>query len=594
MSKLVCHNGKFQKSAIRGLQIHNQRESNNLANKDIDRSRTHLNYDLVNDSPVNYTERWNEIMSEGFEYRDKKSITDKSVCVIDGLISSDKEFFDKSTPEQTREFFQTALDQYKEQFGEQNIISAAVHMDEKTPHMHIIYVPLTKDKRLCAKEVNDNKNLRQLQDQIPKKLQAKGISIERGIEGSNAKHKETNEYKREELKAQDRELQVKESEINRRMADGMRIDAKEKEVREIKDNTKDNKNWRGKPTGEVILKKDDFERLTASATAGAAALVEYRNLEKEIDVLKQDKRQLQSQNEVLTYEKSQLEQENTQLKTRLQVAERFMRDPQVAQRVQDIQNPHLAAYRDFKKEMGISIGAVRYGGEDKFDELAYRMTKAGFDRDQVREALRQDLNRDDSLQAMSNAGNRIEQERAAEQARAAAEQARVAQEQARQAEKARIAKRRETIAKNPNYSRFIEYSKQGYNPASAAYLMMKKDRIDSFRVKETVKFMTSEKYADKVMKLAKEYNPTQGQEKGVSRPSSGGVGGGGGASHQDTKNLLNSIDRYLSDSKVASLTMPMVNGDKDIDWDALTPDQVQDKVRELAREREDRGMEFGR
>ena len=53
MSYLVCHVQKFKSSDIKGMQIHNQRESENSKNKDIDRSKTELNYDLHNNQPLN-------------------------------------------------------------------------------------------------------------------------------------------------------------------------------------------------------------------------------------------------------------------------------------------------------------------------------------------------------------------------------------------------------------------------------------------------------------------------------------------------------------------------------------------------------------
>ena len=45
----------------------------------------------------------------------------------------------------------------KKEVGEQNIISAIVHMDEKTPHMHLCFTPITEDNRLSAKEIIGNK-----------------------------------------------------------------------------------------------------------------------------------------------------------------------------------------------------------------------------------------------------------------------------------------------------------------------------------------------------------------------------------------------------------------------------------------------------
>ncbi|EQC3668053.1 MobV family relaxase, partial [Campylobacter jejuni] len=84
------------------------------------------------------------------------------------------------TPEQEREFFKTAYDFYCEKYGKENVISAMVHKDETTPHLHLLIVPLTKDGRLCAKELFDRETIRSFHDTIPKLLQQRGFDIERG------------------------------------------------------------------------------------------------------------------------------------------------------------------------------------------------------------------------------------------------------------------------------------------------------------------------------------------------------------------------------------------------------------------------------
>lgn len=68
-----------------------------------------------------------------------------------------EEYFVPNDMEECREFFQHAYDFFKEKHGEQNIISANVHMDENVPHMHFAFVPIVRDKKdkhlkVCAKE----------------------------------------------------------------------------------------------------------------------------------------------------------------------------------------------------------------------------------------------------------------------------------------------------------------------------------------------------------------------------------------------------------------------------------------------------------
>ena len=76
---------------------------------------------------------------------------------VDTLITASPEFFKKKSPKEIQEFFQRAADFLIGRVGKENIVSAVVHMDEKTPHLHLTFVPLTKDNRLCAKEIIGNR-----------------------------------------------------------------------------------------------------------------------------------------------------------------------------------------------------------------------------------------------------------------------------------------------------------------------------------------------------------------------------------------------------------------------------------------------------
>lgn len=91
-----------------------------------------------------------------------------------------------------------AKDTYKfacEKWGKENIVRASVHMDEKTPHMHLHFVPLLKDGRLSAKETVSRKNLKALQNDYADLMQ--GYGLKRGIEGSSQRHVTTKQYYQE-------------------------------------------------------------------------------------------------------------------------------------------------------------------------------------------------------------------------------------------------------------------------------------------------------------------------------------------------------------------------------------------------------------
>jgi hypothetical protein len=82
------------------------------------------------------------------------------------------------------------------EFGGKNVVRFAVHMDERTPHIHATVVPLTKDGRLSAKEVvGDKAQLKSFQDRYAGQMAQFGL--ERGLEGRKTPHKTTAEYYRE-------------------------------------------------------------------------------------------------------------------------------------------------------------------------------------------------------------------------------------------------------------------------------------------------------------------------------------------------------------------------------------------------------------
>ena len=117
------------------------------------------------------------------------------------IVTSDKAFFDGLTPEETRRFFEESKAFLTEFVGAKNVISAMVHMDEKTPHMHFLHVPVTPDGKLNANKIYTRQSLRKLQSELPAHLQSRGFVIERGVEqtpGSAKKHLDTREFKQQQ------------------------------------------------------------------------------------------------------------------------------------------------------------------------------------------------------------------------------------------------------------------------------------------------------------------------------------------------------------------------------------------------------------
>ena len=167
---------KYKGPEISGIEAHNERTKEKYAsNPDIDPTRTHLNFHLIKPERKYRAESEKQIAEAGCRTRSD------SVCVVEALITATPEFFKGKKRAEIKEFFNEALEFIKQNQAPETIISAVVHLDEKSPHMHLCFVPLTEDKRLCAKEILGNKKkLTQWQDKYWEHMVKKYPDLERG------------------------------------------------------------------------------------------------------------------------------------------------------------------------------------------------------------------------------------------------------------------------------------------------------------------------------------------------------------------------------------------------------------------------------
>ena len=171
---------KYKGPEIGHIESHNERTKEKYAsNPDIDTSRSHLNFHLVMPERKYRGEAEKQIAEAGCRTRSD------SVRVVEVLVTASPEFFKGKKKAEIKAYFQEALDFIQQHQNPRTIISAVVHMDEKTPHMHLCFVPLTKDKRLSAKEIVGNKKkLTWWQDEFWKHMVGKYPDLERGESAS--------------------------------------------------------------------------------------------------------------------------------------------------------------------------------------------------------------------------------------------------------------------------------------------------------------------------------------------------------------------------------------------------------------------------
>lgn len=112
------------------------------------------------------------------------------MMMVETLITASPEFMNQLPPEEQKAYFQTALDFISERVGKQNILSAVVHMDERTPHMHLCFVPITPDNKLSAKAILGNqKSLSEWQTAYHERMSSRWNELERGQSSMETKRK---------------------------------------------------------------------------------------------------------------------------------------------------------------------------------------------------------------------------------------------------------------------------------------------------------------------------------------------------------------------------------------------------------------------
>ena len=209
MAYAILRFAKRKGGAAKAIAAHNERTKEAYAsNPDIDKSRTVQNEHLI-------ATRW----SYGQEIRHRIGMAGcrvrrDSVKFVETLITTSPEFA-KAHESEMPEYFERALGFLKERVGEENIFSAVVHMDEKTPHMHLCFVPLTKDKRLSAKEILGNKKaMIRWQDDFYACMSERWPELERGTPAVETKRRHLTPQWYKRVTAMDTKLEKLETALN--------------------------------------------------------------------------------------------------------------------------------------------------------------------------------------------------------------------------------------------------------------------------------------------------------------------------------------------------------------------------------------------
>lgn len=291
MSYAIIRNQNYKKDNLAGIYKHNERKNTNYSNENIDKNRSKNNY-AIKRCNTTYQKRFNEIKDQ-YNFKGRIISTTNLMCEV--IITSDKDFFDEIGEFETKRYFETA---YKfiasyQGLGEEYIVSANVHMDEKTPHMHLVYIPVMKNvnkktgeqenKIACSQYWKGKDSYTRLQNNYYSYMVRAGFNLERGMTKDNEhipieKFKKITNY--EMLKYDD-------------ISDGL-----EKEV----------------DMNNIELVKEDYRRVIRRYNKLAKQYIRIKTITDEI-MKKAEK--VQKENKEIQEENQKLESENRSLKNEL-------------------------------------------------------------------------------------------------------------------------------------------------------------------------------------------------------------------------------------------------------------------------------------
>ena len=177
------------------------------SNENIDPARTHLNYNLAPEHDGGQIAFMQKRLSE---VKLQKRADVNVLCDWVVTLPVDEKF-KRFNPEiqriETIKFFRASYDFLERRYGRENVVSAYVHMDEKTPHLHFAFIPVTEDKKkggfkVSAKEVLSRSDLRTFHTDLQKALRERGVILDVLNGATKDGNKTVAELKKESIRAE--------------------------------------------------------------------------------------------------------------------------------------------------------------------------------------------------------------------------------------------------------------------------------------------------------------------------------------------------------------------------------------------------------
>ena len=408
----VAHVEKYAKGNVQGLSIHWDRKTLNHSNLDIDNERSDLNYDLC--------EKEGDTLSRMYDrLSEVHCLNRKDVKVCADWVVTLPESLKGASEKEQREFFEKTYEFLRERYGgEKNVLSANVHNDETTPHMHFAFMPVVWDEKkqrekVCANDVLIRKDLKTFHQDLDKFLKQKiphiykeGILNDKTIGVDTVKDlKKYSEEIQRQKEVMDAEVKVKEKELEGKIQSlDKELQGKKKELLDLSERLPNSKitiktkkkeiktevkpKLIGKPeiiekeTGNYIFSPKQLEKVEELITAAVTIRKDYERLQN-TDLVQENKelnRQVDSLYSDLkeSYKINlELKKENEKLNTEISSLKAHINDLKANVRVLYQQTKKV-----FKEQFKAFRGIIK-------NELDMKGVDNQFEREHKREMTRQ-------------------------------------------------------------------------------------------------------------------------------------------------------------------------------------------------------------
>lgn len=229
----VCHMQRGCGSDS-GMSCHIERKTADgkvYVPENADKNRTHLNRELISfpDGVKNRSEAIQYRIDNAGLHRKVASNQTKAIRII--LTGTPEQMIKLQRQEKLDSWIKANISWLKNTYGEQNLVSCVLHMDEKTPHLHATIVPIVTGERkrkeregkkkyttksgprLSADEVMARGKLSQYQNTYA--IAMKPFGLQRGVIGSTARHKTNSEYYRQQMLQYERDIEKLQAEVEK-------------------------------------------------------------------------------------------------------------------------------------------------------------------------------------------------------------------------------------------------------------------------------------------------------------------------------------------------------------------------------------------